>query len=91
MEDAGMAAGSDISSCLKQTDRNSRGMEDGGKEDYQALAQQLLEYTAAQADILERLAALQGRMDKQLSRVQKVGQQVISIKPILEQNISGKG
>lgn len=59
-----MAAGSDISSCLKETDRNSRGMEDGGKEDYQALVQQLLEYTAAQADILERLAALQGRMDK---------------------------
>ncbi len=52
-----MAAGSDISSCLKETDQNSRGMEDGGKEDYQALVQQLLEYTAAQADILERLAA----------------------------------
>ncbi len=91
VEDSGMTDGSGVSPSLKETDRVTRRVEDGSKEDYQALVQQLLEFTAAQVDILESLPALQGRMNTQLSKVQKVGQQIMSVKPILEQNISEKG
>ena len=55
------------------------------KESYQNLVQRLQEHTIAQADILEKLVAMTGKMDEELRSVERTGQQVKSLLPHLEQ------
>lgn len=55
------------------------------KESYQNSIQRLREHTIAQADILEKLVAMIGKMDDELRSVERTGQQVQSLLLHLEQ------
>ena len=55
------------------------------KESYQNSIPRLREHTIAQADILEKLVAMIGKMDDELRSVERTGQQVKSLLLHLEQ------
>lgn len=63
-------------------------VEDATIKKYEVLYQKLLEHTVAQANILETLAAMKGGMNEEFEKVDQLGQKVMSMKPLLEQDVA---